>query len=61
LGPVALSFVGASSPTDRARIKALEKQHGAGWIAAWMAERQVSKDWIEFFEGGRRYESEMAS
>jgi type IV secretion system protein VirB4 len=61
LGPVALSFLGASSPKDRARINALEKQHGDGWIAAWMAERHVSKDWIVYFEGGRGHEEAMAS
>jgi type IV secretion/conjugal transfer VirB4 family ATPase len=61
LGPVALSFLGVSSPRDRARINALEKDHGEGWVAAWLSERHVSKEWIAYFKGGSRYAEEMAS
>ena len=61
LGPVALSFLGVSSPKDRARLNALEKQHGERWVAEWLSEKHVSKEWVAYFEGGSRHAEEMAS
>ncbi|QND44536.1 VirB4 family type IV secretion/conjugal transfer ATPase (plasmid) [Rhizobium lusitanum] len=42
LGPVALSFVGASSKDDLARVRALETQHGAGWPLHWLEQRGIA-------------------
>ena len=61
LGPVALSFLGASAPQDRARINTLEKKCGSGWISAWMAEKAVSTDWIAFYEVEVKHAKTMAS
>ena len=44
LGPVALSFVGASSKEDVARIRQLEREHGADWPWRWLDEREVAYD-----------------
>jgi type IV secretion system protein TrbE len=41
LGPVALSFVGASSAQDRAAISRLRSQHGRCWPAAWLEQRSL--------------------
>jgi type IV secretion system protein VirB4 len=42
LGPLALSFVGASGRDDLARITALSRQFGSDWPDHWLAERGVS-------------------
>ncbi len=44
LGPVALSFVGASGKEDLARIRELEAQHGNNWPFAWLRERRVEHE-----------------
>jgi len=61
LGPVALAFLGASGQRDRARIDALAKEYGDGWISVWMKERKVEKSWIDYYEGVRQHEIQMAS
>jgi len=61
LGPVALAFLGASGLKDRARIDNLSVQYEEDWIREWMKERQVSKSWIDFYEGVRRDGIELAS
>lgn len=42
LGPVALSFVGASGKEDLAQVRALEAQHGAGWPLHWLEQRGIA-------------------
>lgn len=42
LGPVALSFVGASGKSDLAQIRAIETQHGAGWPLHWLEQRGIA-------------------
>jgi type IV secretion system protein VirB4 len=42
LGPVALSFVGASGKADLAQVRALETQHGAEWPFYWLEQRGVA-------------------
>ena len=61
LGPVALAFLGVSGQRDRARIDALPKEYGDGWILVWMKERKVEKSWIDYYEGVRQHEIQMAS
>ena len=39
LGAVALAFLGVSGERDRARIDALAKEYGDGWISVWMKGR----------------------
>lgn len=41
LGPIALSFVGASGRDDLKRISELRNRHGATWPAHWMEERGI--------------------
>ncbi|WP_299847732.1 hypothetical protein [uncultured Paracoccus sp.] len=41
LGPVALSFVGASGKEDLKRIRALHSEHGAGWPLEWLQQRGI--------------------
>ncbi|BDA87207.1 conjugal transfer protein TrbE (plasmid) [Aureimonas sp. SA4125] len=41
LGPVTLSFVGASGREHLKRITALETEHGAEWPARWLVERGI--------------------
>jgi type IV secretion system protein VirB4 len=43
LGPVALSFVGASGKKDIADIRALIKQYGQAWPAEWLRARGFDK------------------
>ena len=43
LGPVALSFVGASGKEDLARIRELQAAHKDNWPFKWLEERNV--DW----------------
>jgi hypothetical protein len=61
LGAVALAFLGVSGQRDRARIDALAREYGVGWISVWMKERKVEKSWIEYYEGARLHEIQMAS
>ncbi|AYM84930.1 VirB4 family type IV secretion/conjugal transfer ATPase (plasmid) [Agrobacterium tumefaciens] len=42
LGPVALSFVGASGKEDLKRIRALHFQHGADWPKHWLQQRGIA-------------------
>ena len=41
LGPVALSFVGASGKEDLKRIRALNSEHGRNWPVRWLETRGV--------------------
>jgi type IV secretion system protein VirB4 len=41
LGPVALSFVGASGMADLKRIRALRSEHGQNWPIRWLETRGV--------------------
>ena len=41
LGPVALSFVGASGKEDLARVQVLQEEHGPEWPWQWLRERGV--------------------
>lgn len=41
LGPVALSFVGASDKESLARIRELKKLHGQEWPQHWLEERNI--------------------
>lgn len=42
LGPVALSFVGASGKEDLQRIHALHREHGADWPLHWLEQRGIA-------------------
>ncbi len=42
LGPVMLSFVGASGKADLARIRALSLTHGHEWPGQWLIERGIN-------------------
>lgn len=42
LGPVTLSFVGASGKGDLARIRALLANHGQSWPQQWLLERGIN-------------------
>lgn len=42
LGPVALSFVGASGKDDLKRIRNLHSEHGAGWPLHWLQQRGIA-------------------
>ncbi len=42
LGPVALSFVGASGKEDLKRIRALHFEHGAAWPLYWLEQRGIA-------------------
>lgn len=41
LGPVTLSFVGASGKDDLKRIRALRSEHGQQWPVHWLEMRGV--------------------
>lgn len=47
IGPVALSFIGASGKEDIARVRALEAEHGDQWPYYWMEERGVNHEYLE--------------
>jgi type IV secretion system protein VirB4 len=61
LGPVALAFLGVSGQKDRARIDALAREHGDGWISVWLYEKKVAKSWIDYYEGATKHAIPMAS
>jgi type IV secretion system protein VirB4 len=42
LGPIALSFIGVSAPSDRRRAQTLIDEQGDGWPSAWLRERGLS-------------------
>ncbi|NTD86768.1 VirB4 family type IV secretion/conjugal transfer ATPase [Agrobacterium tumefaciens] len=42
LGPVALSFVGATGKEDLKRIRALHSEHGAAWPLHWLQQRGIA-------------------
>lgn len=42
LGPVALSFVGASGKEDLKRIRALHSEHRAAWPLQWLQQRGIA-------------------
>ncbi|MGV1831862.1 conjugal transfer protein TrbE [Agrobacterium vitis] len=42
LGPVALSFVGASGKEDLKRIRSLHSEHGANWPLHWLQQRGIA-------------------
>jgi type IV secretion/conjugal transfer VirB4 family ATPase len=44
LGPLALSFVGATGAEDIATIKQLEEKHGDAWVDVWLRDRGLSLD-----------------
>jgi type IV secretion system protein VirB4 len=44
LGPLALSFVGATGAEDIATIKHLENKHGDAWVDVWLRDRGLSLD-----------------
>ncbi|RWP02641.1 MAG: conjugal transfer protein TrbE, partial [Mesorhizobium sp.] len=48
LGPVALSFVGASGKEDLKQIRALHSKHGAAWPLQWLQQRGIA-DVASFF------------
>lgn len=48
LGPLTLSFVGASDKESVAHIKALEAKHGDDWVHHWLASRNLNlSDYLE--------------
>lgn len=42
LGPIALSFVGATDKDSLAEIKRLEDEHGDRWVHIWLAKRNLN-------------------
>jgi type IV secretion system protein VirB4 len=52
-GPVALSFVGASSPGDIRNARGLIETHGEQWTAHWLRQRGL-EEWAELWQGGSR-------
>ena len=44
LGPLALSFVGASDKDSLATIQALERRFGNDWVREWLASRDLNLD-----------------
>jgi type IV secretion/conjugal transfer VirB4 family ATPase len=50
LGPLALSFVGVSGPEEKARIDSFRSRYGGKWVSHWMADRGVSREWIQYVE-----------
>lgn len=46
LGPIALSFVGASGVEDLTRVELLKNKHGDAWPAIWLEERGFG-EWAE--------------
>ena len=49
LGPLALSFVGASGREELQHARTLIAEHGAGWPAAWLDGRGLP-EWAERWE-----------
>lgn len=61
LGPVALSFVGATGKEDLTQIRHLIKSHGSSWPAKWLARRALcesAEEWQAFskqLKGDRKH------
>jgi len=51
LGPIALSFTGASGKEDLKAIEALAQEYGKDWPVKWLEKRQVPflKEWIGYW------------
>ena len=47
IGPIALSFCGASAKDDIARVRELHAEHGEQWPYVWMNERGVNYEYLE--------------
>jgi type IV secretion system protein VirB4 len=63
LGPVALSFVGAGSKEDIARINALIEKYGDEWPFHWLYSRGLRPEaeaWLKGFEMQKRMEEQAA-
>jgi type IV secretion system protein VirB4 len=58
LGPVALSFVGASGIDDRKTIKELYRLHGAKWPRYWLQRRGLSPELVDPAPAGKAREME---
>ena len=59
LGPVALSFVGASGAEDLARVRELKEKYDRLWPVQWLRERGLS-DWADGWNKvDRELESEL--
>ena len=41
IGPLAMSFIGASDKDSIATIKMLESKHGKGWVNEWLRMRNL--------------------
>ena len=54
LGPLALSFVGASSKEDIKEIKRLHSLHGNAWVEAWLESRGVDYSPHKLFHGSTK-------
>jgi len=52
-GPVALSFVGASSPNDIRAVKRLIAEYGEDWPAYWLRERELNR-WADAWQAEPR-------
>lgn len=53
-GPVALSFIGASSQDDLRTIRQLMARHGESWPAHWLRERGLEDAATQWLNGGER-------
>jgi type IV secretion system protein VirB4 len=63
LGPVALSFVGAGSKEDIARINDLRTEHGDEWVHHWLVGRGLRAEadaWLKGYEMRLRMEEKSA-
>jgi type IV secretion system protein VirB4 len=63
LGPVALSFVGAGSKEDIARINSLREEHGDEWVYHWLLGRGLRAEadaWLKGYEMRLRMEEKSA-
>jgi len=62
LGPVALSFVGASGIDDLLRVEILKNKYGFEWPAYWLKERGLdlwAEKWFELEQEGCEAEQEI--
>jgi type IV secretion/conjugal transfer VirB4 family ATPase len=50
LGPLALAFTAVSGKEQAEKIRALKAQYGNHWVKAWLQERGINQDWIQFFD-----------
>ena len=62
LGPLALSFVGVAGPEAKTKTDSYRSRYGGDWASHWMADRGVSREWIEYVERNEgKYEVEYQS